>query len=51
VRWPPAWELIIWSYESALGYLPAGTDMSTIDEESQSVGSVIRQRLLETITD
>jgi hypothetical protein len=34
-----------------MGYLPDGRDVSTEDEESLSVGSVTRQRLVETVTD
>jgi hypothetical protein len=34
-----------------MGYLPAGKDVSTEDEESPSVGTVIRQRLLDIVTE
>jgi hypothetical protein len=50
VRWPPAWELVGWSNEPVVGYSPAGKDVSMEDEEYPSVGSVTRQRLLETVT-
>jgi hypothetical protein len=33
------------------GYLPDGNDVSTEDEESPSVGSVTRQRLVEIVSD
>jgi hypothetical protein len=41
VRWPPAWELVS----------PDGKDVSMEDEESPSVGSVSRQRLVESVAD
>jgi hypothetical protein len=36
---------------SIVGYLPAGKDVSTEDEESPLVGSITWQRLVETVTD
>jgi hypothetical protein len=42
---------VSWSNESVFGYFPAGKDLSTEDEESPSVRSVTRQRLMESVTD
>jgi hypothetical protein len=40
-----------WSNKSLMEYIPAGKDVRTEDEGTPSLGSVIRQRLMEIVTD
>jgi hypothetical protein len=47
VRWPPAWELVIWSNISVVGYSPDYSDVSTEAEESPLLRPVIEKRLVE----